>query len=70
MKLEAASRVIYVNGEFVPESEARLSIYDAAIDTSGVDAYLAYLESLVVHLDAHTDIYCLNGATALYVHSR
>lgn len=31
MKDKAAGRVVYFNGEFVPEEEARLSIYDSAL---------------------------------------
>lgn len=31
MSVESSGRVVYVNGKFVPESEARISIYDSAL---------------------------------------
>ena len=61
------------NGELlIRDFKKRLpnALRDAGIEVSGVDSYLAYLESLVGHLETHADTYRLDGATALYVLSR
>lgn len=61
------------NGELlIRDFNKRLpnALRDAGLETSGVDAYQAYLESLVGHLNAHADAYRLDGATALYVLTR